>query len=1072
MITLKEILNSRGLENCILPIWKLRITESEYTELKETLRSAIINNEIISFQMEATLYYAEWWRREYNGGSPSTESLIYNLGFKSSYSEEFYIAAKSGAKQLKIDFINRRGRNYYFRTMLLQGGLPINHIRNNEGGFNGYKKFLLGLVKEVQSLSIDWNDISFIETLPCSNYLPISFCNEGIFNLSLQIAHAIVEDREDLLPYDSEDSEWKKLTEELKNEISKERNRVPFLVNWELQKKDNLSLYYYIENAKKIDSQTIVKTKLSGCYSFSLYVQDKYIASYRRMNESSDSDYYYLRMDNHPEKFLWKGESVINIQLKGDNETIYDITAPKCFAPDFSSPQVFQKFENKWLLKSNRKESFENAILFTDEWLCKDNLFEIEKLSLIDKVFSWVEFQDFVTLVNTVTNEETTYDNKVSTYFIEFLNWTLNWIEEANYKVLVNNPEIRVYDSDHEIVNAKCYEVYYKKYKTSEWKLFKGFGLPTGLLEFKIELPDKKFEIEKFFYLDNLQCQYLNMNSDSGEIVWKLQEGVISGFSEDGLQIKQEALNHFYIEKQKDITKYPEAVQFRIQIFGMPSLKIRIASPFRGVNIVNCNGIELNDGEIIALDSLRRFKIIVLGYDEITTEIYYQKSKEDQPESVIIREKIKSGIHSLSLYNEQINKMFELYGYNSFNRKSSVQMYFGVGKTRKHIEIRRFDLDSYINENCEVHVTRDFLSNSIKNPFKNLRIDEFGNISLLNENESKIVSDYYGDIWMLPVDVSPNEINIEKMVRNNDHFSRPENHSFKKIIVFSDYQADEKIVPKFYDFDEPQDFPQEQRKIQSITNIEEMTEVLLEENGYQGESWEKVLIYFKIILQQQLPFRTLNYFSSIAGSANLMVRMLFAISLKLDKEEWISGIIKFENEFATSYHWIKTDIWNIEFEKLLNSVPDILKNEVIKVCAESQKTVIEATLNSNTGDLIRFAYQGVKCKNIPTITRSDIQNMRSKIIGRTGNNQDLPMCKVSNSEKFFDLEGANGYQVTCLLSPVKAAESLMGKNDDLWKYDDESMKLRRVINFYRSYQSEVYNEILTAVVKKINALDY
>ena len=107
-----------------------------------------------------------------------------------------------------------------------------------------------------------------------------------------------------------------------------------------------------------------------------------------------------------------------------------------------------------------------------------------------------------------------------------------------------------------------------------------------------------------------------------------------------------------------------------------------------------------------------------------------------------------------------------------------------------------------------------------------------------------------------------------------------------------------------------------------------------------------------------------------------------------------------------------------------------------------------------------------------SVYRFDIQNMRSKIIGRTGNNQDLPMCKVSNSEKFFDLEGANGYQVTCLLSPVKAAESLMGKNDDLWKYDDESMKLRRVINFYRSYQSEVYNEILTAVVKKINALDY
>jgi hypothetical protein len=1069
MITIRQIIEARDPNTHIHPLWKLRIKDSEYAELKVSLKDAVYRGTISLFEKEAALYYAEWWRREYSGGSPSTKSLVSNLGLSIRYSDDFYEAAKRGAKKLGIRVIQQNDRHFYFRTMLLQGGLPINYIRNNENGFNGYKRFLLGLVKEVKAIDIDWNNIDFIETLPCINYLPSSFNNEEIFDLSLQIAHAIVEGRDDLLPYDAEDGEWKNLTTELKQENSREKRRIPFMINWEMFKKERLTLYYSIDNTKKIDSHTIRRTSLSGCYSFSLYVQDKYVASYRRMNEDTDSEYCYLRIDNRSERFVWKGESVINIQLKGDNDNIADITAPRCFAPDFSSPQVFQKFEDKWLLKSNRKETNENAVLFTDEWQCEDRSFVVEKIQLNNNLLSWVEFKNSIALVNTETNEEAIFDNKVSTYFVEFMNWAVNWIQDANYKVLISNPDIRVYDSEHEIVNKRNYIIYYRKYKTSEWVYFKDFGLPTGLLEFKIALPDGKNETEKFYHLENLCCNYQNINSESGEILWKLEDGIISNYKEEGLLFQKKSDKHFLISREDRLKNFPETVQFKFQNYEMPSLNIKVASPFKGITLTNSNGLELLNGEIIALDSLYRFKIIVFGFDDVIAEILYQKTKTDHPEPVIIRERIKKGIHSLSLFDEQIQKMFQLYGFNSFDRSSCVRMYFGDGINRKYIEVRRFDLDSFMNNDGRIFITDSTPTNSVKFPFMSLHIDNDENLTVLNNQKYLARKDYFDDILFLPTEVSPDEIEIKKMVKNDGSFSLPENYMHKKIIVFSDYLAEEKIVPKFYDFGTNIDPNVEDRHSLSVKDIERQKKILLLENLYQGSIWRKVMKYFELVMKHQLPFRTLNCFSAIAQSPDLMVRMLFSLSLSFDKDEWVSGIIKFEKEFASAYHWINADFWNAEFEVLWDSIPEVLKNEICKVCTESQRIVMEATLNTNVEELICYALQGGLCKNIPTINRSDVQEMRSKIMGRAGNNTDLPKCQITDTEMFFNIEGANGYQVTCMLSPVKAAETLMGKSSELWKTEDDIMTIRRTINFYRSYQSDVYNKILLTVVKKINA---
>ena len=55
---------------------KLQKTHS-ISSLVETLK---ISNELNLDPRDATLFYAEWWRRKYNGGKPSKEFIFKSIG--------------------------------------------------------------------------------------------------------------------------------------------------------------------------------------------------------------------------------------------------------------------------------------------------------------------------------------------------------------------------------------------------------------------------------------------------------------------------------------------------------------------------------------------------------------------------------------------------------------------------------------------------------------------------------------------------------------------------------------------------------------------------------------------------------------------------------------------------------------------------------------------------------------------------------------------------------------------------------------------------------------------------------
>lgn len=161
-----------------MPLWKLKLTEEEYTNLKETLVQNAYRLE--DFGIEAALCYAEWWRRDYNGGIPSREDVAVGLGLPHYCWEQLYKAARHGLKSHGFAFIHSLKGNEYFRTLLNQGGLPVNYIKNGTN-LSGFSRFLIGLVEELSSINIDWDDnnIDLIKNFNCIAYLGKAFKNDN-----------------------------------------------------------------------------------------------------------------------------------------------------------------------------------------------------------------------------------------------------------------------------------------------------------------------------------------------------------------------------------------------------------------------------------------------------------------------------------------------------------------------------------------------------------------------------------------------------------------------------------------------------------------------------------------------------------------------------------------------------------------------------------------------------------------------------------------------------------------------------------------------------------------------------
>lgn len=779
-----DILRTRGMQGLQknMPLWKFKLSEEEYEALKQTLR--IHTSDLAKYGEEAALCYAEWWRRDYKGNIPSKEDVAMGIGIHSSYANELYKAAREALQKHGYTFLHSLKGTLYFRTLLNQGGLPINYITNS-GNMGNYSRFLKELVSELSLINIDWNEVdsSIIQQFNCISYLGKAFKNENIYDVSMQIAHAVIVGEKDILPYDDTDASLAELTKSLETAYRRakaQRKTRPLSLHWKLRTMENRKgfLYVNMDVVKDISSDSIPGLNIMTCYSFDVFVAGTLVGKYVRKDNIRDEEgnilsaiYTRINVGMHSD-ILWTGEPVVEVKVRCDNDDRLFLTIAGCYPPNFYYPQVFQMLDDNLYSMSETANAGNNVAIFSHEWKNGKSL----PITICDKELYYNAFTDELDLHNSETGEDVKLTNNFTPYTVEFSGNYISWVEKSNYKLLSTIPFVRVYDQEKNRVHNFIVKYRFRNDNYIKWRSLKSSCVfPCGLVDIRVELPDGHTVTETFYSIGKLKFTSDNESVFSTNIICSCGADMLPKINtQEGVDITELGTNKWMVKRSKDSKFTPSVCDFSLYCAGNPTLHLSIAIPFDGVTVTDVKGNIVPNGKIVSLANLTNFCVVSHGCygKKRNIDVSYVSDKvEDYSLLKHLRSKVIDGLVSLADYNDLIVRMFNLYGANSFDRSSSVAMnIYGT-----EIFIRKFVLESTIED---------------------------GKIRVIDSTEEDTDDFLYdGEVYAFPVgdELSSEDffvVKLERIDNSENLFAFPDDFDQQEVVVFSGPEARRRMVPK------------------------------------------------------------------------------------------------------------------------------------------------------------------------------------------------------------------------------------------------------------------------------------
>lgn len=1062
----KKILTKRELSSAPIPLWKLEVNDLEYKELKEEIKRASVNN-FKDCEEECALFYAESWRREYSGGAISKEMVASFAEIYSWRADDLFNRAKTALESLKVPII-QLSTNHYFRTLLLQGGLPITRLMHNKSGFDAFQRFLKGLIALVSRSEVDKDDVECVKHLSCVRYLPKSYRNDNIYAVSLQIVQAIVEENEELLPYKADIKELRELTDSLKKEnerIKKWGVTHPLMIDWifSLQKSDEGEdgvFRYELRETRTITSEMVTGLKSDECSQFDLYVSRQYVATYKKTkNENLNGQIraVYKRVCLNNKTLVWKGVCSVEVKLICDNGMELFPSVVNSEAPDLEIPRLLFKEENGCYRFQKNVDASECIALYSSCWQPNDQ--ELPKnVSINGNVFRYVEIAEagVVSFRNTSTEEMIDLKNEISKFSAVYEIDYFSWLESSNFIVISKNPRIRVYDENGEVV--KVNKIYFR-YRNGNWQKYTGKeNLRFGLLEFKVEFPDGKFDRKSFYFIGNLKFRTITSSINSATIACDNISNVkvlVESSPEIVCQKKSTNQTNNSIcwdltRRINDYRKYPSTCCFEIHCSNNPALKIFIPTRFKGLCLIKNNDELVPAKAILSFNELNDYQILCSGGKSSEIKISCG--------SYSIHQAIKNGITALSTFEKSINQARNLNGENPFLSSSGVMLQLD----NKFYKIRYFSLDSKLNDSGNIETV--FLDDgwlTVKNNVKIL----FQNSAVPNGRlfACKL---FKPDEPYLPLEILPLEC------IDDGAFRFPKETADGDYLVFSDVYEKRRIIPKLYSIENSVLMEEQGSRLNnSESDIHnwigalENSDVLNDNN----ETWGKVIQYLEIAEKWNLPFKSFNAVSASVSSPKLVTKLLLKLFCEGKINELSSAVLKMEQEFAMAIHWNRPEIFGNEISAVGKDYPQNIWGEFLLKFFEAVSDLLTSSLDSKVGELmLGFLKGGLQNVNPDQLSNAEINEYRSKALGvnANGDNSDLPTACLKLKKGYYAKQtGMLPYQKTMINAPLYVYEYTQGINDTLWNSDPDSMKLRRVICFYQQYFKFVYYEILTKMLQ-------
>lgn len=568
-------------------LWSLRLNENEYHELKTILKNGAKYRDFANLEREATLFFAEWWRREYDGGTAKIENVCKTIFGNAKLEDKFYRAAKAGAQRLKIQIITTEVNNSMY-SMFFQGGLPMNNIANEilerREDSSSWEIFFKNLVWSLQDYS---TVLKNQKIAPLSQSLK-DFCE------TLRVA-ADIEDP-DRQPYSHNEVWWNVILKKFEEEKQARKARTPFELKWmldfdDIDKKADIKLKF--SGPQKLSAEFVSAHKLDRLTftSISVLVNNQIIFS-----PEYDERFYCRR--NVEKDFQCKTGDVVTITI---NETGEILTSREL---DFESPKLFyisDAHRNRYRLGDARHLSECTCrIIATEEWMCNCNFDNYNIGGRTYKLFR-PNICESITLTN--SNEETkTFDPRHTDRktFIDFKYATKLGVKTKE-TVFNTGRTIAFYEasSESEILKKKPIPVKYAEKGSKTWSS----TAKLGEIRAKFIRNDKEIvEPVRFINAGSLTIERRYSSHDKCHLIIEWPHGTIT--SEDAEHID----DSWIISREKLIDKRYARFKFKPQPDKGSKFEINILPPFYGFCIYDRNDRALKAEAIIAMEDLSDFR--------------------------------------------------------------------------------------------------------------------------------------------------------------------------------------------------------------------------------------------------------------------------------------------------------------------------------------------------------------------------------------------------------------------------------------------------------------------------------
>ena len=391
MALFDSLLERRGLKSSPLPLWKLKISDSEYEELKVLLRTAANSPDGYQFKYyprECLLLFAEYWRREYHDGFHNKQAVFETLHADVSNDdnariEGLYNSAKRGAKVLKIE-LYENGTTQYLDSMLYQGGLPMRLVTISDKN-SVWDRFTRGLVNR----HIDFDELQ-LGKIATVNQSMKEFCNSLI--------DGVEKEQYMLMPFYCKDEydPWFVFLKALAHqERTRQRQLHQFSLDWEFfvdERGNSLSAKYIVKGLQRLPDEFLNAQQLSSRQFFSIQV---------RVNGHAVDTFDYQNrfcrynvISKHP----YHDGDVVSLYLHDKEQAHLSDNL------DLSVPHIlFREKDGKYSL-GNKLGSCRSLLLIPDGWAIMDHNLPVRDLqwegAVLHGVFLHESFDGIITVTS------------------------------------------------------------------------------------------------------------------------------------------------------------------------------------------------------------------------------------------------------------------------------------------------------------------------------------------------------------------------------------------------------------------------------------------------------------------------------------------------------------------------------------------------------------------------------------------------------------------------------------------------------------------------------------------------